>query len=124
MPPPPAPYGTTVYPAHQWTGTTPYPDADDDDDITSESRSDSSDDNQWAMEESVDPTPDDIVGCARELGLPCDTDPTPQQADHVIREAYFRMRRAKRFYRKATGRRYSKKGGRSVSYTHLRAHET
>ena len=86
VPPPPAPYGTI-----------PFPDADDDDDITDESGSDSSDDNQWAMEESVDPTPDDIVGWARELGLPCDSNPTPLQADQVIREAYFRMRRARRF---------------------------
>ena len=120
MPPPPAPYGTVVYPTQHWVDATPFPDADDDDDITSESGSDSSDDNQWAMEESVDPTPDDIVGCARELGLQCNTDPTPQQADHVIREAYFRMRRAKRFYRKATGRRYSKKGGRFRKHTFRR----
>ena len=112
VPPPPAPYGA---------GDVPYPDFDDDDDMSWESDSIvSSDDEAWYYEEMNDPTPSNIIDVARELGVQVDSNPTEQQADLVIRTAFYQMRRSWRTFRKAVGRPFSRKRGRQAKHDHKR----
>ena len=96
---------SSTYPAHHQSGDVVLPDCDDD--VSYES-TEGSDDDAWAREEQVDPTPSNHTELAADLGMPRETDP-----DTLLREAHFKFRRSHRVYRKAAGKPYPRRTGRA-----------
>ena len=91
---------SSAYPTQHQNDDWTLPDFDDDDDFSYESTEGSNDDT-WAREEHVDPTPSNPIELAADLGMPRDTD-----SDTLLREADFKFRRSHRTYRKAAGEPY------------------
>ena len=98
---------SSAYPTQHQNDDWTLPDFDDDDDVSYESTEGSNEDT-WAREERADPTPSNPIELAADLGMPRDTDP-----DTLLREAHFKFRRSHRTYRKAAGKPYPRRTGRT-----------